>query len=63
MDRVTVTCTNTGVSAQADVLRQSDKSIRVALVGTNLVINMSRADTRRPYVGHQGGLEFTTNGV
>lgn len=62
MDQITVTCSQTGKSVQADVLRRSDKSIRVVLVGTTLTINMSREDTRRPYVGHASGLEFTTAG-
>ncbi len=62
MDRVKVTNTNNGKDADADVLQRSDKRLRVALVGTNITINMTRSDTRRPYVGSMNGLEFTSNG-
>lgn len=57
-----ISCLETGKSVKADILSQSDKSIRVALQGTDIVLNMSRSDTRKPYVGSRLGMEFTTNG-
>lgn len=62
MNRVKVTSTETGKSVDADVLNRNDKSMRVALVGTTLVLNLSRTDVRRPYVGHMGGREYTSAG-
>lgn len=57
-----VNCSDNGKTVEADILKKSEKSIRVALQGTNIVLNMTRTDTRRPYVGHAAGMEFTTNG-
>lgn len=57
-----VKCSETGKSVDADIMSKSDKSIRVALQGTNIVLNMRRDDTRRPYVGSAAGMEFTTFG-
>lgn len=57
-----VNCSDTGKSAEADILKRTDKSIRVALKGTNVMLNMSRTDINRPYVGNYAGMEFTTFG-
>lgn len=57
-----VSCSETQKSQKADILKRSDKMIRVALQGTSIVFNLTRTDTRRPYVGTLHGLEFTTNG-
>jgi hypothetical protein len=46
----------------ADVLKRSDKSLRVAIQGTNITLNLSRTDMKRPYVGNYAGMEFTTFG-
>jgi len=62
MNQVKVTSTETGKSVSADVLNRSDKSMRVALEGTTIVLNLSRTDLRRPYVGHFGGREYTCVG-
>lgn len=61
LETCSVSCEN-GKSHKADILKKSDKSIRVALQGTSIVMNLNRTDTRRPYVGNLHGLEFTTNG-
>jgi len=57
-----VNSTDTGKATEADILSRSDKSIRVALTGTDIVLTLTRTDTRRPYVGRLHGMEFTTNG-
>lgn len=62
LETCSVVSTETGKSVEADILKRSDKAIRVALRGTDIVLNMSRTDTRRPYVGSRHGLEFTTFG-
>lgn len=62
MEQVKVNCTQTGKTITADVLRRSDKSMRVVLVGTDLTLNLSRIDAREPYKGNSAGLEFTTHG-
>lgn len=62
MEKVDVTCTQTGKTVQADVLRRSDRSMRVVIVGTDLTLNLNRVDARTPYTGHHAGLEFTSRG-
>ncbi len=62
MNRVKVTNLNNERSVDADVLQRSDKRMRVALVGTNIVINLTRDDTRRPYIGSLNGIEFASQG-
>ena len=57
-----VKSTTTGKEVKADILSKSDKSIRVAFQGTDIVMNMSRSDTRKPYVGSRSGMEFTSFG-
>lgn len=57
-----VNCSETNRTVKADILKKSDKAIRVALQGTDIILNMTRTDVRRPYVGSKSGLEFTTNG-
>lgn len=62
LETCSVVLTETGKTVRADILKRSDKSIRVALQGTDIVLNLNRTDTRRPYVGARHGLEFTTLG-
>lgn len=62
LETCSVVSTESGKAVKADVLKKSDKSIRVAFHGSNIAINMTRTDTRRPYVGSLHGMEFTTNG-
>jgi hypothetical protein len=62
MDQVKVKNTETGKSVDADVIKRSDKSLRVVIVGTTIVINLSRTDVRRPYVGQLNGREYTSAG-
>lgn len=62
LETCSVVSTEGGKSVKADILKRSDKSLRVAFQGSNIVLNMSRTDLRRPYVGSLHGMEFTTNG-
>lgn len=62
MKQCTVYCVNTEKDAVADILRQSTKHMKVALVGTNITLSLTRQDTRRPFVGRAGSLEFETFG-
>ena len=62
LETCSVVSTESGRTVKADILKKSDKAIRVALQGSDIVLNMSRTDTRKPYVGSRHGLEFTTNG-
>jgi hypothetical protein len=57
-----VSSTDTGKTMKADILQRSDKSLRVALQGTNVVLTLTRNDVNRPYVGNRAGMEFTSNG-
>lgn len=62
MEKVSITCTNTGKTVLADVISRNDKSMKVAFQGTTITLQLFRKDPRRPYVGHMAGQEFTTNG-
>ena len=62
MHQCSVYCVNTETDATADILERSDKRIKVALVGTDLTITLTRLDNRSPYVGHMGSMEFETFG-
>lgn len=59
MDTIKITCTNNGNDAVADVLSRNDKSMTVAVKGTNIRLVLSRTDVRKHYVGNYGSLEFT----
>lgn len=59
---VSIVSTTSGKAVTADILKKSDKSLRVALHGSNIALTLSRTDVRRPYVGYLHGMEFTTNG-
>lgn len=62
MKQCSVYCINTGKDATADILQQTSKQMKVAIVGTNLTIILSRKDTRQPYVGRIANMEFETFG-
>ena len=62
MEEVTITNTEHGKDALAEVMQRSDKILRVAIKGTTVIIHMTRSDTRRPYVGNLNGMEFTSYG-
>ena len=58
MESISITCTDTGLSKEAEVLNHSDKYLKVVLVGTMMTIELFRKDLTKPYVGHKAGLEF-----
>jgi hypothetical protein len=58
MESINITCTDTGLSKEAEVLNHSDKYLKVVLVGTMMTIELFRKDLAKPYVGHKAGLEF-----
>ena len=58
MEKITITCTNNHKTKQAEVLRQTDKFIKVVLEGTQIAIEMYRKDVNKPYIGHTAGLDF-----
>lgn len=62
LETCSVTWIDTGKKVKADILKRSDKSIRVALHGSDIVLNLSRTDTRKPYIGSRHGIEFATTG-
>lgn len=57
-----VTMIESGKTVTADILKKSDKSIRVALRGSDIVLNLNRTDVRKPYIGSRHGMEFATLG-
>ena len=62
MEQCSVYCINTEKDAVGDILERNDKRIKVALVGTDMTITLTRTDNRQPYVGFAHGLEFETFG-
>ena len=62
MEQCSVYCVNTEKDAVADILERNDKRIKVAMVGTDFTIVLTRTDNRSPYVGFVGSLEFETFG-
>jgi hypothetical protein len=62
MNKCKVTNLNNGKTVEADVLQRSDKRLRVALTGTNITINLTREDVRKPFIGRANGLEFSSMG-
>jgi hypothetical protein len=62
MQQCSVYCVDTDKDALADILERSDKRIKVALVGTNMTLILTRTDVRQPYIGFAHGLEFETFG-
>jgi hypothetical protein len=62
MEQCNIYCVNTENDALGDILERSDKRIKVALVGTDMTIVLTRRVTSQPYVGHMSGLEFETFG-
>lgn len=62
MDTVTITSTDTEKSVKADVIQRSEKRLVVSPKGTDLRLTLTRADTRRPYIGFMHGVEFLSKG-
>lgn len=62
MRQCSVYCADTAKDAVADILEQNDKRIKVAMVGMNMTITLTRKDKRQPYIGFAHGLEFETFG-
>ena len=61
--KTTITCTQTDRAVEADILEKTDKTMKVAVVGTNLVIFMKRDDINKVFVGNYKNLEFTSRGA
>jgi citrate lyase gamma subunit len=61
-DRVKVVRSDKGTSALADVLHKSDKTLKVAVVNTNISLHLRRSDVNKQYVGQVHGIEFTSDG-
>ena len=61
-NQVEVTCTDNDKVVRADVLQKNEKTLKVALVGSNMAILLTRKDTNKPYVGNFKNLEFVSTG-
>lgn len=62
MKQCLVYCDSTKHDALADILEQNDKRIKVAFVGSDVTLVLTRTDTRFPYIGNEHGMEFETFG-
>lgn len=63
MDKISIWCVSTNKDAVGDVMERSSKRIKAALENTDIIIELSRSDTRRPYIGFAAGMEFETFGT
>jgi hypothetical protein len=63
MEKMELLNIESGQVVLVDVLEQSDRRIKVAIgTGANsFPLTLTRVDTRRPYVGRVGGMEFSVN--
>ena len=61
-DQTLVTCSNTGKIVLADILEKTDKTLKVALVGTNMTLQLKKSMEKPFYIGNCGNLEFTATG-
>lgn len=61
MDIINITCENNGKKKEAEVLSQTDKYIKVVLVGTDITIELFKNHPNKPYIGNKSGLEFFYN--
>jgi len=59
MDRINITCTDTGKTVGADVLSRSNNRLEVAVDGSKMKITLHRNKATKPYVGTVGKMEFT----
>tara|TARA_R110000850_G_scaffold164452_2_gene289551 strand:- start:2727 stop:2924 length:198 start_codon:yes stop_codon:yes gene_type:complete len=62
MEQCNIYCVNTEKDVIGDILERNDKRIKVALVGTDMTIVLTRQVTSQPYIGFLSGLEFETFG-
>ncbi len=62
MKKIKITCTDTEKTAEADIIKESDKELIVALVGSNIRLVLKRKDIRKPYIGYYNSMEFYTKG-
>lgn len=58
METIELICTRNNKTKSAEVLRQTDKYMKVAITGTEITIELFRNDLNTPYTGHTAGLEF-----
>lgn len=59
ISRVPLTCSETGLTRQAEVLSRSLLELRVVVVGSNLPLRLSRKNPSKAFVGTCAGLEFS----
>lgn len=62
MQKVNVTCEDTGNVIACDVLERSDKRIKIVAPGTTTSFTLQRTDLRKPYIGSFAKLTFSTKG-
>lgn len=63
MDRTTVTCIDSDITVEADVLDKSDRYLKVAMDGTTTAIELYKdTPNARIYIGYMFGMEFTSEG-
>jgi uracil-DNA glycosylase len=61
VDQILVTCEQTKKSLKADVLSSGKNTMKVAIVGSNLVLELHRQG--KVFEGRAAGLTFESNGV
>lgn len=62
MDMVKITSTETGRTIGAEVIQRTDKKLIIIVEGTTVRLTMLRENSKKPYVGRMGNMEFISNG-
>lgn len=61
MDQIYVTCEQTKRTLKADVIQSGKNTLKVAIVGSNLVLELHRQG--KVFEGRAAGLTFESNGI
>ena len=61
--KITLVCTNNGITQPADIISETERHLKVVINGTDIVLELHREATNKPYVGHAVGLSFEYNPI
>ena len=59
--KITIVCTNNGITQPADIISETERHLKVVINGSDIVLELHREATNKPYVGHAVGLSFEYN--
>lgn len=59
LERITITCIDTGVQKSCEILSKTTRNMKVVLPDTTITIHLHRDNPTKPYIGYHGKLEFS----